>query len=82
MNIKKIRIARDVRIKELASFLNVNRDTYSRWENEIIEIPASKIISLAEYYSCSSDELLGIAKSHKKQIEELANEIIRLNKLN
>lgn len=58
-NIKNLREDRDLRQRELAAVLNVSQNTYSQYENGVIEWTAEKLIRLADYYSVSVDYLLG-----------------------
>ncbi len=58
-NIKNLREDRDLRQRELAAVLNVSQNTYSQYENGVIELTAENLIRLADYYDVSVDYLLG-----------------------
>ena len=58
-NIKALREDRDLRQRELAAVLNVSQNTYSQYENGVIELTAENLIRLADYYDVSVDYLLG-----------------------
>ena len=58
-NIKNLREDRDLRQRELAAVLNVSQNTYSQYENGVIELTAENLIKLADFYDVSVDFLLG-----------------------
>ncbi len=58
-NIKNLREDRDLRQRELAAVLSVSQNTYSQYENGVIEWTANNLIKLADYYDVSVDYLLG-----------------------
>lgn len=62
-NIKNLREDRDLRQRELAAVLNVSQNTYSQYENGVIELTAENLIKLADYYDVSVDYLLGRTKN-------------------
>lgn len=47
----------------LSNALGVDRRTLSGWLDEGKEIPSSKLILMAELFSCSIDYLLGVNKT-------------------
>ena len=58
-NIRNLREDRDYRQRQLAEVLHVTRNTYSQYENGVIELTAEKLILLADFYKVSVDYLLG-----------------------
>lgn len=62
-NIKNLREDRDLRQRELAAILLVSQNTYSQYENGVIEWTAENLIKLADYYDVSVDYLLGRTKN-------------------
>lgn len=58
-NIRSLREDRDYKQKELAEYLNVSQNTYSQYENGIIELTAHTLVKLADFYDVSIDYLLG-----------------------
>ncbi len=58
-NIRNLREDRDYRQRELAEVLHVSQNTYSQYENGVIEWTAEKLILLADFYQVSVDYLLG-----------------------
>lgn len=57
--IAELRIDHDKGQKEIAAYLNMNRQVYSRYERGEREIPVWAVIKLAEYYHTSTDYILG-----------------------
>lgn len=58
-NIRALREDRDYRQREIAEVLHVSQNTYSQYENGVIEFTAEKLILLADFYNVSVDYLLG-----------------------
>ena len=58
-NIRNLREDRNLRQKDLAAMLNVSQNTYSQYETGVIELTASTLIKLADFYDVSVDYLLG-----------------------
>lgn len=50
---------------EIAEILNVKRNTYSKWENCINDMPIEKTNELANYYHTTIDYLLGLSNIRK-----------------
>lgn len=44
---------------DLASVLHVSQNTYSQYENGVIELTAERLVKLADFYNVSIDYLLG-----------------------
>ena len=57
-NIRNLREDMDLRQKDLAAMLNVSQNTYSQYETGVIEMTASTLIKLADFYGVSVDFLL------------------------
>ena len=64
----KLREEYDLTQQEIANKLGVLRNTYSKWENNINDIPLDILNKLANFYNCSLDYLLGL--SNKITIKE------------
>lgn len=60
--IKNLRVDSDISQKELAEVLGISQRAYSHYENGTRKIPLDILISLADYYNCSTDYLLGRTK--------------------
>ena len=57
-NLRAIREDKDIKQKELATYLNVSQNTYSQYETGVISLTAEVLIKLADYYNVSIDYLL------------------------
>lgn len=58
--IKILRMSRNLNQVELAKKLNVSKQSISNWENNNI-LPSVEIVTqLADFFSCSTDYILGI----------------------
>ena len=58
-SLKKLRKNKNVKQYDLAKYLGVGRDTVSKWEIGKNSIPEKKLISIADYFGVSCDEVLG-----------------------
>lgn len=58
-NLKGLRKAKGIGQTELAEVLNVSAKSVSHWETGYTEPSVSQLISLADYFDVSLDELLG-----------------------
>ena len=58
-NIRNLREDRDLKQKEIAAMLNISQNTYYQYETGVIELTASTLIKLADFYGVSVDYLLG-----------------------
>lgn len=61
-NIRNLREDNDYRQRDIAAVLNVSQNTYSQYENGVIELTAENLIKLADFYGVSVDYLLGRTK--------------------
>ena len=57
-NLRDIRVDRDIRQKDIASYLHVSQNTYSQYETGIISLTADILIRLSDFYDVSIDFLL------------------------
>lgn len=73
-NIRTLRLRRGLNQTELASALGVSKQTVSNWENENILPSVDMLLRLSEFFSVSTDFLLGL--DHKKyiQVDHLSDE--------
>ncbi|MGN0519521.1 MAG: helix-turn-helix domain-containing protein [Candidatus Fimenecus sp.] len=65
-NIRSLREDNDYKQKEIAAVLNVSQNTYSQYENGVIELTAETLIKLADFYGVSVDYLLGRSETEKR----------------
>lgn len=63
--LKDIREDRNLTQKQIAKFLNMKQQQYSRYENGINEIPFEYIVKLAKFYNVSIDYLAGLTDCSK-----------------
>jgi len=63
--IKDLREDKDLTQKQVADYLNIKQNTYSRYENCEREIPTDILIQLALYYNTSLDYLVGLTDEKK-----------------
>ena len=66
--IKDLREDFDLKQKELADALGISQRTYSHYENGTRKIPLDILVTLADYYNCSTDYLL--SRTRKKDINK------------
>jgi Predicted transcriptional regulators len=66
--IKDLREDFDLKQKELADVLGISQRTYSHYENGTRKIPLDILVTLADYYNCSTDYLL--SRTRKKDINK------------
>ena len=57
-NIRALREDRDIKQRELANILHIAQNTYSQYENGIIQFTDEMLIKLADFYGTSVDYLL------------------------
>ncbi len=65
--IKELRTSRNITQVELAKHLSVSKQSVSNWENDNILPSIDMLVKIAEYFSVSTDYLLGL--ENKKYIE-------------
>lgn len=58
-NIRNLREDNDLSQKDIAQYLNIKQNTYSRYETNERNIPLEIIEKLADYYNTSVDYLMG-----------------------
>ena len=66
-NLKALRIKKDLTQQQLADLLNINRVTYTQYENNKREPDNNTLCMLADFFCVTIDDLLG-RKFHKGQI--------------
>lgn len=80
-NIKKLRQARNISQVELAKVLFVSKQSVSNWENGNIMPSVDMLIKIANYFSVSTDYLLGLDKKEHIDTDGLTPEQIAHIKL-
>ena len=66
--IKDLREDSDISQKQLADVLGISQRAYSHYENGTRKIPLDILVTLADYYNCSTDYLL--SRTRKKDINK------------
>lgn len=57
--LRDLREDKDLKQRELSSYLNISQTTYSRYESGELDIPSAALIKLADFYDVSVDYILG-----------------------
>ena len=60
MRLRELREDNDLTQKALADYLHIRQNTYSQYETGTRQLPLDALISLASYFSTSTDYLLGL----------------------
>ena len=63
MRLKDLREDADLTQAQIAEFLHIRQSTYSQYENGQRQIPISALIRLAQFYSTSTDYILGLTSN-------------------
>lgn len=81
--IKNLRSERKITQEQLASFLGVTPQAISRWESGGSYPDIELLPAIAEFFSVSADDLLGINRTEKeKRLAEVYDKITMYNELN
>jgi len=59
-NLKEARKFKELTQKEVASYLNMTQQQYSRFENGVFELNYQQIISLCELYNITPNDLFDL----------------------
>lgn len=90
--LKKVRVDKGYSQNDVATFLNISRQSISRWETDKSYPDIDNLVELSKYYEVSIDELLIETKELQqeinekteqmnKNIEEIENKQKKLNQL-
>ena len=63
--LRGLREDRDLKQADVARLLGTTQQVYSRYENEINEIPLRHIVTLCWFYRVSADYILGLWEQNK-----------------
>ncbi len=58
--LEDLRIDHNLTQEEVAGLLHCQREVYRRYEKGIRKIPVDCVVTLAKYYRCSADYILGL----------------------
>lgn len=68
--LRELRLATGKTQAQVAAELGINKATYSTWELGRSELKADTIVKLAQYFSCSPNDILGFdGKAKHKPID-------------
>ncbi len=65
-NLKEFRENKNLTQENIAEILGMKRQQYYRYETGKRELPISHLITLAEFYNTSTDQILGIQERNIK----------------
>ena len=65
MRLRELREDNDLTQKALADYLHIRQNTYSQYETGARQLPLDALISLASYFSTSTDYLLGLTDERR-----------------
>ena len=72
-NIRQLRLARNLSQVDLAKVLGVTKQSISNWQNNNIQPSIDMLIRLAQFFSVSTDYLLGLDRQKYIEISELTD---------
>ncbi|MDE7339516.1 MAG: helix-turn-helix domain-containing protein [Lachnospiraceae bacterium] len=72
-NIRQLRLARNLSQVDLAKALGVTKQSISNWENNNIQPSIDMLIRLSQFFSVSTDYLLGLDQRTYIEISELTD---------
>lgn len=75
-----LRVDCDYKQKDIANYLKVKTDTYSKWERQINDMPLQKVNDLSKIYNVSLDYLLGLSNQKNPKVSQNDINITTLQK--
>lgn len=77
-----LREDKDLKQKQIAKLLNIDRSQYSKLELEVYKLTSDKLIILSDYYNTSVDYILGITNEIKPYLRNFSElKLLKLRKL-
>lgn len=73
MNLKRLRIDKHISLIGVAEDIKINRNTFSKIENGMTDLPARCLNKLSELYGKSVEDIIEL---HKKDIEEYRKKLL------
>jgi DNA-binding XRE family transcriptional regulator len=64
LKLKELRMKKGSTQQDIANFLNISRQAYYQIENEKYVINVKTLSKLADFFECTTDEILGRPESH------------------
>lgn len=74
--IRKLRLRRNLSMRQVASGIGVPLTTYREWEEHGRSIRSDNLLKLANYFGVSVETLIGGKKMEQMSIEDRINRII------
>ncbi len=74
--IRQLRTARNISQVTLARHLSVTKQSVSNWENDNIQPSIDMLVQIAQYFSVSTDYLLGLDDHRYLEIKGLSDETV------
>lgn len=65
--LEDLRSDRDLRQKDVAEYLLMDKEVYRRYEKGLREIPVWALIKLAAFYNTSTDYILGLTNDRRRR---------------
>lgn len=84
IKLREMRKFNNLKQEDVANILNVERSTYTGWENGKNTIPLKQLIKICNYYKCSIDYITGLTKENdyycltKKNINNIGKNLKKL----
>ena len=75
-NIKNLRVARGLNQVEFAKILSVTKQCVSNWENDNVVPSIDMLCKIADFFSVSTDYLLGRSERRSIEVSNLTDEQI------
>lgn len=72
-NIRQLRLARNLSQVDMAKALGVTKQSVSNWENNNIQPSIDMLIRLADFFSVSTDAILGLESRKYMEITGLTD---------
>lgn len=72
--IRELRLAGHITQTELAAALGVTKQSVSNWENDNIQPSIDMLLRLADFFSVSTDYLLGLENEERVRVDGLNKE--------
>ncbi len=74
--IRQLRTARNISQVTLARHLSVTKQSVSNWENDNIQPSVDMLVQIAQYFSVSTDYLLGLDDHRYLEVKGLSDETL------
>ena len=76
--LKELRLSKKLKQADMADVLGITSRHYQEMEYGKVNVPATTLISLAQYFNVSSDYLLGLSDKLEPRFVELTDEQLAL----